>query len=220
MKTYAISDIHGCYKTLLTLLDKIALTKEDKVYFLGDYIDRGIQSKEIVDFLIDLKKQGYDIVTLKGNHEDMLDDSVFLDDWFAGAEETLKSFQINHLKELNTEYLHWFYSLKPYAIIDKFIFVHAGLDFSNPDPLHNKRAMRWIKNWYKTIDYKWLGNRIIIHGHQPTSKTEIQSNLKNIHKRQVIGIDNDCVSKGKVGFGNLCCLEVNSMKLTFQENQD
>ncbi len=220
MKTYAISDIHGCYKTLVALLDKIALTKEDKVYFLGDYINRGIRSKQVVDFLIDLKRQGYDIVTLKGNHEDMIDDSVFLDGWSPGAEETLKSFQINHLKELDTKYLRWFSLLKPYAITDKFIFVHAGLDFSNPNPLHNKTTMRWIRDWYKTINYKWLGNRIVIHGHEPSSKTEIQNSLKNRHQQQVIGIDNGCTFKEKIGFGSLCCLEVNSMKLTFQENQD
>ncbi len=101
MKTYVISDIHGCHKTLVALLDKITLSKSDFVYFLGDYINKGTQSKQVVDLLIDLKNQGYNITCLKGNHEAMIDDSLLLEDWVGGATETLQSFQIDHLKHLD-----------------------------------------------------------------------------------------------------------------------
>ncbi len=110
--------------------------------------------------------------------------------------------------------------MKPYAITDKFIFVHAGLDFSIQNPLDNTEAMLWLIDWYKNINYKWLKNRIIIHGHQSISCEQIENQLKNINSLQVINIDNDCVSKNKKGFGSLCCLELTEMKLIFQENVD
>jgi serine/threonine protein phosphatase 1 len=72
-RLFAISDIHGCYRTFYDLvIRKINLKKSDRLILLGDYIDRGDQSKEVVDFIIDLKEKGFDLTMLKGNHEAML----------------------------------------------------------------------------------------------------------------------------------------------------
>jgi serine/threonine protein phosphatase 1 len=62
---YVISDIHGCYFTLTKLLNKIGPSEEDEIYFLGDYIDRGPASKEVIDYLIDLKESGYNLHAIK-----------------------------------------------------------------------------------------------------------------------------------------------------------
>ncbi len=75
-RLFAISDIHGCYKPFYELVvNVIKLTKSDRLILLGDYIDRGEQSKEVVDFIIDLFNKGFNITALKGNHEVMLMDS-------------------------------------------------------------------------------------------------------------------------------------------------
>ena len=61
-RTFAIGDIHGCAKTAKKLLlDELKITKEDTIYFLGDYIDRGSGSKEAIDFILQLKNENYNI---------------------------------------------------------------------------------------------------------------------------------------------------------------
>ena len=73
-KIFAIGDIHGCYDQLLALMKKIPIDfKRDTLVFMGDYIDRGAKSVEVIDFLVKLKKRVPGIIFLKGNHEDMLE---------------------------------------------------------------------------------------------------------------------------------------------------
>ncbi len=75
-RLFAISDIHGCYRPFYELVvNTIKLRKSDQLILLGDYIDRGDQSKEVIDFIIDLSKKGFNIIPLTGNHEVMLCDA-------------------------------------------------------------------------------------------------------------------------------------------------
>lgn len=67
MSTYAISDIHGCYDEFMALLRKISLQEEDELILLGDYIDRGPKSYEMLKWLENVPAN---VVTLKGNHDD------------------------------------------------------------------------------------------------------------------------------------------------------
>jgi len=72
-RLFAIGDIHGCFKPFYELVvDTIALKKDDRLILLGDYIDRGPQSKEVIDFIMDLKEAGFSVTPLMGNHEAML----------------------------------------------------------------------------------------------------------------------------------------------------
>ena len=71
-KYFAIGDIHGCINLLEALWDEIDFNQEkDTLVFIGDYIDRGPDSREVVDFILDLKKK-LNVICLKGNHEQML----------------------------------------------------------------------------------------------------------------------------------------------------
>ena len=73
-RTYVIGDIHGCYDRLIALMDKINIDLDSEtLVFLGDYIDRGPDSFEVVEYLIDLKKKYPHIIFIKGNHEEMLE---------------------------------------------------------------------------------------------------------------------------------------------------
>ena len=71
MKRWVIPDIHGCSKTLQALFEQqIRPSKEDEIYFLGDYIDRGPDSKGVIDYVRQLEEDGYKVFPLRGNHED------------------------------------------------------------------------------------------------------------------------------------------------------
>ncbi len=75
-RLFAIGDIHGCFDSLKELVEnKIQLQKDDKLILLGDYIDRGDKSKEVVDYIIGLLENGFDVIPLMGNHEAMLLDA-------------------------------------------------------------------------------------------------------------------------------------------------
>ena len=76
MKQYAIGDIHGCSKTFKELLDKIGLIEGDELYLLGDYIDRGPDSKGVIDTIFELREKGFKVICLRGNHESMLLDAL------------------------------------------------------------------------------------------------------------------------------------------------
>ena len=212
MKQYAIADIHGCFEAFKNLLDRIGLNKSDALYLLGDYINRGADSKKVVDTIMHLQEQGYRIHPLKGNHEEMIFDSIHLDDWTAGATETLTSFGISHLKELDSKYLRWFRGLENSLEKEDYLFVHAGYDFQNPTPT----PCLWIKDWYDSIHHKWLKNRKIIHGHVPISQRDIQQMLDRFDLDQVLNIDNGCFLNNVSGYGSLCCVELTERVLWFE----
>ena len=92
----AIGDIHGCITALTTLIDFVAPRADDTIVTLGDYVDRGPDSRAVVEFIIDLDKT-HNLVPLRGNHEIMLLDSREMNSWYEawlgyGGEATLLSY--------------------------------------------------------------------------------------------------------------------------------
>ena len=74
-KRWVIPDIHGCAKTVASLVnDLIKPRRFDELFFLGDYVDRGPDSKGVIDFIRELQKTKYNVTALKGNHEDFMVD--------------------------------------------------------------------------------------------------------------------------------------------------
>lgn len=222
-----VGDIHGCLDTFQALLALINFNPaQDHLYLLGDYIDRGPNSKGVLDELIRLKNKGYNIFPIRGNHEQMLIADYIAETekgWVDMAEETFKSsFNIKSLKELPSQYIEFCKQLPYYILEDSFIAVHAGLNFAYKDPFSNPEDLMWIRNWYDNIDYNWLQNRKIIHGHSPQTRDEIEEQLKNFREKQVLNIDCGVFSsKSKVhGLGFLCAFDISNEKLYFQENID
>src|SRR5258705_3252599 len=105
-RIFVIGDIHGCCNTFKKLLlEKLSIQKSDIIYCIGDYVDRGNDSKGVIDFIISLRIKGYQIHTLRGNHEQMMLDSTInhsrLNLWLKnGGIETLNSFGISSVTEL------------------------------------------------------------------------------------------------------------------------
>ncbi len=217
---FAISDIHGCFKPFYELvINTIKLNKSDQLFLLGDYIDRGEQSKEVIDFIIDLIRQGFDVTTLIGNHEVMLLDSYYNRElepiWLMNnGATTLMSFGLEDIRNIDKHYLEFFTSLEYYKIVGNVIFVHAGFDDFAIDPFADKHIMIWESR--PSYRNSMLSGKTIIHGHRPNTI----SNLKKLidEKSNVISIDTGCVYEKEIGYGILTALEVNTMTLTSVPN--
>jgi serine/threonine protein phosphatase 1 len=235
-KRWVIPDIHGCVKTLQTLIEElIRPDRFDELYFLGDYIDRGPDSKGVIDYIMALQKEKYNITPLRGNHEEFAIDLYDAEinskfSWFhkfadkkyrswmeIGGRETLRSFGITELRYIQPEYIDWMKSLTYYVQMDDFILVHAGLNFEIDDPFADKETMIWTREY--TIVPEKIGNRKIIHGHVPVNLELMDMAIKN-KSLKFIDLDNGPYIKEKSGFGNLVALELNSMEMMIQDNRD
>jgi serine/threonine protein phosphatase 1 len=219
-RIFAIGDIHGCSKTFQKLLlDKIKIQKSDRIYCIGDYIDRGNDSKGVIDFILKLRKQGYRIHTLRGNHEQLMIDSIKSEEKFKhwiknGGDSTLKSFGISSYDKMKPVYRNFFRRTKYFIRSGNLIFVHAGLNFQIANPFADKQAMLWIRDF--PLDKRKLGSSIIVHGHTPKSLDFI---LKQQGK-SAINIDGGCVYRHKEEFGNLIALNLKEWKLISTQNID
>lgn len=224
MRKIAISDIHGCNNTFQALLEQIDLQKADELYLLGDYIDRGPDSKGVFDTIFQLIKDGYQVKCLKGNHEDRMeaskDDFPTLREWRSwGGKQTMSSFGVKDLNNVPQPYWDFINQLQFHAEVDEYILAHAGLNFIG-DPLENQYSLLWIRNWYQNINYEWLGNRVIVHGHTPTTETKIRENLANLENWQYLDIDCGCFYVLEPDMGKLCAFDMTNRKLYFEKNID
>lgn len=216
-RTFAIGDIHGCSKTFEKLLfHKIKIQKTDQIYCIGDYIDRGENSKAVIDLILQLRQDGYSIATLRGNHEQMLldclTDETAYDLWIRnGGAQTLLSFAINTLETLPEKYLSFFTETQFYFETEKYIFAHAGLNFHRKNIFEDKEAMLWIRDFssYQPA----LENKFLIHGHTPKSLKYILN-----QKGNCLDIDGGCVYNYLVPFGNLVALDLNERRFIWEEN--
>jgi len=235
-KRWVIPDIHGYIKTVHSLVfDLIKPMRSDELYFLGDYVDRGPDSKGVIDFIRNLEKEKYNVTALKGNHEDFM---VELYDalkkskssWWhrfgdkkykswseIGGKPTLQSFQTHHLLDVPPDYIEWMRNLPHYAILDGFVLVHAGLNFKKEDPFEDKTAMLWLRDY--PIVPERIGGRRIVHGHVPVNMELITMAIQN-RMYKFIDLDNGPYITGREGYGNLVALELNSMEMVIQYNMD
>jgi Icc-related predicted phosphoesterase len=231
----AISDIHGCGKTFIKLLQQVAFNKTDRLYLLGDLIDRGANTKLLIDHILKLKEEGYLIEKLLGNHEDLMMKSgnspEDLERWLKnGGDITLESFGVKSYDELEDQYKFFFKSMLLKAEVDEFIFVHAGinnLQFKDP---FLPSVVLWTRNWYEFLDYKWLGNRYVIHGHTPQEIDKIETQFENFKENRVLNIDAGCCytpefiekeyPNKNISLEKLCCVDLRNRKLFFENNID
>lgn len=221
MRKIAISDIHGCNATFEALLQQVELTKEDQLFLLGDFIDRGPSSKQVFDTIFSLIEEGYQVQCLRGNHEEMFlwaleGDAYDLETFLRnGGDSTLNSFGVRHPNEIPSHYIDFIHQLPYWIEVEAFIFVHAGLNFSpRSQPLEDREKMLWIRHWYPMIDYQWLGARFIVHGHTPTPSVRIRQQYTILDELQVLNIDAGCVFT-LPGYGNLCAADLSNQELYF-----
>jgi serine/threonine protein phosphatase 1 len=213
-----LTDIHGCYLSMKALLEEqVKIEKEDRLYFLGDYINKGPDSKKVLDYIQQLIQQGYFVKNLMGNHEDLLlkvlnneiDYSNFLD---KGGKSTLDSFGVREVSAIPSMYLDFLKNLEYFIELQDTLLVHAGFDFSSPEPFREYDSMLNIREFGWNSDK--TGNRRIIHGHVPTPLTDIVHQFST--KNQLLDLDGGCVYPHRAGMGNLLALDLTSWKLFIQ----
>jgi serine/threonine protein phosphatase 1 len=127
-----ISDIHGMLYRLQDLMNKISLSKNDQLIFLGDYIDRGEHSRKVIDYIIDLQKN-YNVICLLGNHERFAIESIkdrnsgMANSWIQNGGSTTMGNYNWDLDEMDRVHGDWIRSLKLIHETENHIFVHGYL---------------------------------------------------------------------------------------------
>ena len=218
-RTLAIGDVHGCAQTLRKLLlEEVKIDTSDHLYFIGDYIDRGPDSKGVIDLIFEMRDKGIEVNTLRGNHEQMMLDSVRSDTnyyhWLSnGGEETLHSFGVESFEKMDQRYQDFFLSTSYIFRTNEAIYVHAGLNFENEDIYSDEHAMLWIR--HKPVYPEKLHEKILIHGHTPLPLTQI------LHQEgMIINIDSGCVYAHREGLGYLVAYEVTTRQFFFVKNSE
>ena len=209
MKCYVVGDIHGCLEELACLLENLPLESSDRLVFLGDYVDRGPDSKGVVSYLIEWQRKGeHELIFLKGNHEDMLLSylgfpgrygEMFLHN---GGGATLASYGVSPenssrleiLSRISPGHIDFFRGLKSFYLMEPFLCVHAGIHPSKPLDQQVEEELFWIRD-------EFILNRhplpyTVLFGHTPQREVLF-------HLPYKVGLDTGLV------YGNrLSCLEV------------
>ncbi|UCE33586.1 MAG: serine/threonine protein phosphatase [Deltaproteobacteria bacterium] len=201
-RTLIVGDIHGCLDMLKRLVDKIRWDPgADRLVFIGDYIDRGENSKGVIDFIIELKKDSQFVQCLIGNHEQMFLDYLSgsdLNSFIAnGGLTTLRSYkQAQREAEeplIPASHLDYFASLVTMVELDEYYVVHAGFRPGRPLEEQDLFDMVWIRDEFIYSSYDF--GKTVIFGHTPLYEPMVLENK--------IGIDTGAV------YGNrLTCLEI------------
>ena len=203
LRIYAIGDVHGCINQLRNMIAKIdaeqALfpSKNHKIIFLGDYVDRGPENRKVIDYLIELKNSDRDVVFLRGNHDHKV--LLFLKEpkrtgqdflkW--GGDATLRDYgiDINNYDTLN-EASEAFATKLPKAhksflkaleysfSVDDYFFCHAGVRPDVPLLEQTKHDLCWIRADFLFHDEPF--EKVIIHGHTIVDEPEVKSNRINV----------------------------------------
>lgn len=206
MRTLAIGDIHGCNTALTRLLREVQPARDDRIIFLGDYIDRGPDSRKVIETLLELKKI-CSSVFLRGNHEVMMldgrEDFLKSNIWHSyGGLETAFSYG-SHFGQGWVEAIppsHWafFEQTARYLETERHIFVHACLD----PALDLADQPDWLLFWeyFDKIRPHKSGKRVIC-GHSVQHTGQIKD----------LGFA-ACIDTGAAVGGWLTCLDVDSGK--------
>ncbi|MCC9603457.1 serine/threonine protein phosphatase [Stieleria sp. JC731] len=168
MRRFVIGDIHGCSKALRTLIDTIAPKKDDELIFLGDYVDRGPDSRGVIDQLVDLQSR-CNVIPLRGNHEIMLCGVAFshLDPemWLnSGGNATVTSYG-GSLDKIPDSHVKFLRGLRPHYETQNAIFVHANYDHTLPMEAQPDDVRYW-QHLTRATPPHCSGKRVYV-GHTP-----------------------------------------------------
>jgi serine/threonine protein phosphatase 1 len=214
---YAIGDVHGCLDALLALeaqivADAQGVTGEKWLVYLGDYIDRGPRSAQVIDHLMTPPQPAFRRICLRGNHEAMmlaaLDDPLALEDWLAlGGDATLLSYGVSarqiealsrggratsrlnliraHIPE---EHIAFLKNLVAMLSVPGYVFVHAGLRPGVAFTEQDAEDMIWIRGEF--LDAMHDFGAVVVHGHTIAPEPERLAGR--------IGIDTGCFMTGRL----------------------
>lgn len=213
---YAVGDIHGRADLLAALMPRIVNHAAGlpqgvrrRLVFLGDYIDRGADSRGVIDQLVQPPPEGFERVCLAGNHEEFL--LGFLRDpaqaplWLHnGGLETLESYGIGatealalrpaHLAAafaalLPPTHLRFLESLELLHVSGEVVFVHAGIDPARALHHQGRETLLWVREPFLSAEDA-CGGRLVVHGHTVTPRPQV--------RRHRVGIDTGAYASGRL----------------------
>jgi len=214
---YAVGDIHGRLDLLDALLELIeadaaraAQAERRTLVFLGDYVDRGLDSRGVVERLIGGLPQDFEAHFLKGNHEaillNFLDDAWSLENWRKnGGDATMLSYGVDTERlarigapsdawrqafaaALPEAHLRFFKSLQLSVSFGDYLFVHAGVKPGVPLAAQTEADLIWIRGPF--LNHAEPFGKVVVHGHTPGDQPAIRSNR--------VGIDTGAVFTGRL----------------------
>jgi serine/threonine protein phosphatase 1 len=201
-KTFVVGDVHGCLQMLLRLLDEVPWRSgRDRLIFVGDCIDRGPDSKGVVDCILDLMRRDGGVACVLGNHEAMLMDylaGIKQDLYLANQGMTTLRDYLAHKPEgegplVPPEHLAFYRSLKPFLELEDYYVVHAGFRPGIEIGRQSVEDMIWIREPFISSDADF--GKKVVFGHTPFPRPWTMKNK--------IGIDTGAV------YGNrLTCIEL------------
>jgi serine/threonine protein phosphatase 1 len=213
----AIGDIHGCKKSLDALLEQLSPYTDRHFVFIGDYIDRGPDSQDSVQRIINFSKD-HKCTILRGNHEQMLLDAFETKskaNWMHnGGTETLRSYnEAGNKMDLPYQHHHFYRNTKLYLNSKDYFFVHAGLDpdTSIAEALYHNYTEQFLWEREHLNQKKNRFEKKIVFGHTPMHEP--------LNERNMIGIDTGCVYN-KLGYGKLTAILLPEEKFIIQECLD
>lgn len=200
---YVVGDIHGradLLHRLHVLIDNdargVPAGTAKIVIYIGDYVDRGHQSRAVVDCLLEEPLADFKYVLVKGNHEDalvqFLEDPATGPEWFSiGGDATLLSYQVGVLPGVATqerlldiqrqlksaiprEHLDFFDGLRLRFEAGDYLFVHAGIDPERSLAHQRPADLLWIREDFLTSEKMY--EKIVVHGHTPHAEPEVKPN--------------------------------------------
>ena len=228
--TFAIGDVHGCFDELRSLIElcrKSAGGLEHEFILLGDYVDRGPASNEVVAFLMREQAAGKcRLRCLRGNHDDMLlraadpaRSDMELMQWFGtGGEATLDAYGLDDPVELPADHLAWITALPIRVHEGERFFAHAGVRPAIPLNEQVERDLLWIREPFLS-SRQWHG-ALVVHGHTPTAGAapEVRSNRVNVDTGACFGRP---LTAAAFSSGKMCpAVFINSDGLRFEMPED
>jgi serine/threonine protein phosphatase 1 len=210
-KIFIVGDIHGCLGMLQRLMQRIPWRPDvDRLIFLGDYIDRGEDSRGVIEAVMEISRTSERVDCLLGNHEKILLDFIEGRDvttfFLNGGTSTLNSYRPfqQHYGEplIPSAHVAFLKSLKTWIELDDYYVVHAGFRPGVELKNQSQEDLLWIRDSFIFSNYRF--NKRVIFGHTPFAQPLVMGNK--------IGLDTGAV------YGNkLTCLELPSLKFHFVE---
>ncbi len=206
MGLIAIGDVHGCAQTLDRMLERLSPTAEDHLVFVGDYVDRGPDSRGVIERLLNLSGRQR-CTFLRGNHEALMLtylDGLDGDLWFAnGGIATLRSYQSGGQPlEIPESHVDFVRRTQLYLDTPEFFFVHAGLraEMSIADNLarYGENVLLWERGHLAADEVAW--EKPVVFGHTPQQQP--------INRERMIGIDTGCVFFTHPMYGRLTAVRL------------
>lgn len=231
-RVLAIGDIHGHFQKLMSLYEKLNVTDDDLVIFLGDYVDRGPQVSDVLQWIMK-RQDNENFVFLRGNHEDMMLSFIYgEDEWwkYSYGQVTIPGVKEWFEREPDAyeKFVHFITHLPLYHEITiggrQYIFCHAGIESGVPIEDQTEDYLLWSRNeFYDVYD----GDAVVIVGHTPLQTLQEHFNLKKfipfrVPNRNILMMDTgsfiDQVHYGFSEEGLISCVDI--LTGEFWQNRD